>query len=272
MMVADMLKNEVNAQRGEHLKLHRDASFGEVSNELISLETLAKSVVSELGTRLAVKYQALGVAAQLPQKARRGGARNSADRTSQSLSAAHVDNLLDAARHAARIGRPFTRMITIHWQAAGIPLNAMAGATGRFVDLMTKALARHNCETAWLWVHENGTNKGGHCHLLVYIPARLVPVVVRLQKRWLRNITSMPYRAKVIHSRPIGGRVGQERTNPDVHAVNLVAALSYVAKGAFSHAAVLHRLTRLESGGLVIGKRCGTSQNIGAKARKDMKP
>jgi hypothetical protein len=33
-------------------------------------------------------------------------------------------------------------MITIHWEAAGVPLNGMAKATGRFVDLLTKAPAQ----------------------------------------------------------------------------------------------------------------------------------
>ncbi len=103
-------------------------------------------------------------------------------------------------------------MVTIHWQAAGISLSAMSKATGKFIDLPSKALSPHGSEAAWLWMHENGDGKGGHCdHMLVYVPARLVPVVVRLQKR------------------------------------------------------------RFEHGRLVIGKRCGASQNTGAKARKEIR-
>lgn len=266
-----MLEHDAVEQHGGHLKLHRDADFGEVSNAPIAIGQIAKSITSAVGTRLATKYLDLGVAAHLPHKARRGGARNSSARTSQALSADQVGNLLAAAAHATHIGRPFTRMITIHWQAAGIPLDAMSKATGRFIDLLTKALSRHGSETAWLWVHENGDGKGGHCHMLVYVPARLVPVVVRLQKRWLRSITGSPYRAKIIRSRPVGGRVGLETNNPDVHTVNLEVALGYFLKGECEAAAAKHGLTRLEPGGLVIGKRCGTSQNIGAKARKELK-
>jgi UDP-N-acetyl-D-mannosaminuronate dehydrogenase len=44
--------------------------------------------------------------------------------------------------------------------------------------------------------------------------------------------------------------------------------LGYVLKGASPEAASQFALKRLEPGGRVIGKRCGTSQNIGAKARK----
>jgi hypothetical protein len=158
-------------------------------------------------------------------------------------------------------------MITIHWASAGVPLAGMAKATGRFIDLMTKALARHGSGTAWLWTHENGPRKGGHCHLLIHVPADLVPVLTRLQRGWLRSISGQPYRARVIRSKPIGGRLGLETTNPDLHALNLDAAFAYVLKGANPEAASKFGLTTLEPGGRVIGKRCSTSQNIAAKAR-----
>ena len=65
-------------------------------------------------------------------------------------------------------------MVTIHWEASGVPLFGMAAATGRFIDLLAKLVARHGGCTAWHWTHENGPGKGGHCHLLVHVPAVLV--------------------------------------------------------------------------------------------------
>jgi hypothetical protein len=144
----------------------------------------------------------------------------------------------------------------------------MARATGRFVDLLTKALKRHGGTTAWIWVHENCGPKGGHCHLLAHVPAALVPVVRKLQIGWLNGITGKPYRKNVIHSDPIGGRLGLELSNPELHAANLSAALGYVLKGADQQAAAAFALERIHAGGRVLGKRCGTSQNIGAKARR----
>jgi hypothetical protein len=76
----------------------------------------------------------------------------------------------------------------------------------------------------------------------------------------------------VIYSKPIGGRLGLEAGNPDLHAINLDAALGYLLKGASDKAAAQFRLERLEAGGRIIGKRCGTSQNIGAKARTEQQP
>lgn len=143
----------------------------------------------------------------------------------------------------------------------------MARATGHFLDLMTKALVRHGTPTAWLWVHENGMGKGSHAHILAHIPADLVPVISRLQRRWLRSISGRPYRKGLIHSKPIGGRLGLEATNPERYLANMLAVLEYVIKGAGSDAAAHFNLIQLEPGGRVIGKRCGTSQNIGAKAR-----
>ena len=201
------------------------------------------------------------------RRPRRGGARNHSSRESYALTTAQVANLVAAERHAASIGLPFTRMITIHWQAAGLPLAGMAKATGWFTDLMAKAMARHGSQTSWLWVHENGEGKGGHCHMLAHVPRDFVPALTGRQLRWLRKITGKPYSARVIHSEPIGGRLGLEAGNPDLHAANLEAALAYVVKGANADAAAQFGLGRLEPGGRVIGKRCATSQNIGPKAR-----
>ena len=254
------------------LKLHRDRSFGEVSSARLQSESTANPPIVRTGTTLAINYPISGGAPLSAHGADWGGARNHANRESHALTAAQVGNLKAAERHAGRIGLPFNRMITIHWQSAGLPLSGMTRATGRFTDLMSKALARHGSCTAWLWTHENvlgsGHDKGGHCHLLAHVPADLVRVVTALQRGWLRRITGQPYRARVIHSEPIGGRLGLDVGNPDLHAVNLDAALAYVLKGASREAASQFGLDRLEPSGRVIGKRCGTSQNIGAKARK----
>jgi len=67
----------------------------------------------------------------------------------------------------------------------------------------------------------------------------------RLQRGWLRRITGNPYRARVIHSNPIGGRLRLEVGNPDLHAINLEAALAYVLKGASPEAATQFGLERL---------------------------
>lgn len=271
MTIAATLKPRIGNGLGGLLKLHRGGNFGEVSIVPPFSESDEKHNDPHSGTPGAMNYLSLGVPAISAKGTGRGGARNRADRESQALTAEQVGNLLMAAGHAAAIGLPFNRMISIHWQTAGVPLAQMAKATGRFTDLMSKCIARHGSRTAWLWVHENGDEKGGHCHLLTHVPVRLVPVVTAAQRRWLKAITGQPYRARTILSRPIGGTLGLEAGNPGLHAANLGAALSYVIKGADGDAAAQFNLTRLEPGGRIIGKRCATSQNIGAAARKERK-
>ena len=256
------------SRHGGALKLHRGCGSGGASSARLELKNRQKLPVPETGPALAISTLALGVAANLPSSTSRGGARNRSNRESHALTVTQIANLTSAEGHSKAIGLPFTRMQTIHWESAGVPLEGMAKATGRYLDLLTKWLARKGCKTAWLWVHEGGEGKGGHCHLLIHVPAELARELAAKQKGWLRRITGKPYRKRVIHSKPIGGRLGLETGNPDLHAVNLEAALAYVLKGASPEAASQFGLERLEPGGRVIGKRCGTSQNIGAKARK----
>lgn len=93
--------------------------------------------------------------------------------------------------------------------------------------------------------------------------------MTKLQKGWLRRISGRKYRDGVIHSKPIGGRLGLETGNPALHAHNLKMAFDYICKGAPQAVLDAFGLERKhEPGGRIIGKRCGTSQNIGAKARK----
>lgn len=268
MSVAAMPKTPSCALHGGCFETSLKRKNGEVSKAPLQSQTSTIQPNIHTGTTVAINYLRLGVAGHLPCKASRGGARNRADRVSHALTSAHIANLRAAERYAASIGLPFTRMITIHWGAAGIALEGIVKATGRFIDLLTKALARHGSKTAWLWILENGDRKGGHCHLLIHVPAALVSVVTGLQKGWLHRITGNPYRKRVIHSKPIGGRLGLDSGNPELHAINLATALGYLLKGADAQAAEQFGLTRLEAGGRVIGKRCSTSQNISVKARR----
>lgn len=241
--------------------------FGEVSNALIERRSSSFQADGANGTKPAIDNPNSGGSAESAPRPRRGGAHNSAARQSHALSSGQIANLIAAEAHAAKIGLPFNRMITIHWEAAGVPLEGMAQATGRFIDLLTKAISRHGGRTAWLWVHEGGEHKGGHCHLLTHVPTNLVPKISKLQRGWLRRITRRPYKANVIHSRPIGGRLGLEDSNPELLARNRQEVLGYVIKGAGTEAVSVFGLSRSEPGGLIVGKRCGTSQNIGLNAR-----
>jgi hypothetical protein len=238
--LAPKAKNAVRF--GGVLKLHRGIDFGEGPRAAINPQRHTKACFRETGTEGAVSYLTSGVIGLSATKNGRGGARNRSDRESDALTAAQIDKLRAAESHAAKIGLPLTRMITIHWQAAGLDLAGLAKATGHFCDLLGKAL--------------------------VHVPAGLVSVVVGLQRGWLRRITERPYRKRVIRSKPIGGRLGLEKSNPALLAINSKKALAYLTKGANAQAASKFSLEILEPSGRIIGKRCATSENIAAKARR----
>lgn len=198
----------------------------------------------------------------------RGGARNRASRENFCLSAAQIANLAAAFEHAARIGLPLTRFITIHWKAAGVSLEGMVKATGRFLDLAGKAIARRGKCTSWVYVHENGVLEGWHCHILLHVPRELVSYVQRRQIRWIKRITGQAYRLRVLKTRSVGGFLGVDQVNPDLHHHNVARALEYMLKQADEEAAVDFQLPRRGGLSLVVGKRAGTSQNIGSSARR----
>jgi hypothetical protein len=265
MIVAAMTKPAMAAR----FETSPAQAVGGVSIATPNSETLGAVHLLPAGTVVAVNYLRI-VPTTLPTPCHapgRGGARNRRDRTSVILTARHVANLIAASRHAGAIGRPFTRMYSIHWEENGVAPGDIVAATGRFLDMMTKALTRHGSATAWLWVQENGDGKGAHVHVLTYIPAALAKVVARLQRRWISRISGNAYQTRVIRSRLIGGTLGVELNNPAHHAANLAAALSYVLKGADEDTAATFDLARFNEGGRCIGKRCGVSQNIGPAAR-----
>ena len=138
-------------RRGGTFETSPFRGFGEVSIAPLWPEWTANPPIVRTGTALATSYLTSGVAAHSAPRTGRGGARNRADRESHELRSAQIANLKAAEGHSQKIGLTFTRMISIHWQAAGLPLEAMPQATGRFLDLLTKALKRHGSRTAWIW-------------------------------------------------------------------------------------------------------------------------
>ena len=227
-----------------------------------------------------------------------GGARNRADRVSESLSLSQARNIIEAAQYAAAIGLPFNRHVTIHWERAGVSDNRAAAATGRFLKLAGDWVAKRNSHSknnqlkskrpvriAWAWVRENGDGKGSHVHILMHVATGLItgkngPRVHtdntlekqrgglgNMPRRWLRSIAGNPYRSGTIKTQRIGGSTGAATTAPAVYSASLAAVVGYILKGACPAAARALGLDRLEPGGTIIGKRVATSQNVGRAAR-----
>ena len=171
-----------------------------------------------------------------------------------------------ATTFAAGIGLAFNILLTIHFEAGGIDDGQAGAALRAFLKSAGGWTAKRSARLAWAFVREHGEGKGSHAHILLHVPPALRPAFTRRQRQWLQR-AGVNLAKGVILSRRIGGTLRAYQQSPDSYFPNLGEALGYCLKGADATAAKAVGLTRLESGGRIIGKRCGTSQNIGRAAR-----
>lgn len=213
---------------------------------------------SHIGTGLAVLPIPIGCArAPVPSSPfKHGGARNSASRTSDGLTLAQAEKLAKAAQTAMAIGRPLNRHICVHWEAAGLVDREAMPATTAFLKYLREWLRG---QTAYLWTRENGDGKGSHVHILAHIPDDQ-KMNGALSRRWVERCIGRKYRAGAIFSRRIAGA---SQPTGVVYGENLSKVVAYVLKGVEPHVAKSMGISH-EYGGDVIGKRCGTSRNLGA--------
>jgi hypothetical protein len=194
----------------------------------------------------------------------RGGPRNRANRSSRFLSRRQVDALIEAADFALASGRLFQRHWTVHYEAAGIAEREATRFIGKLLNLVSKQAKRAGGELTALWVRENGHRKGGHVHILLALPTGLS--LRNRTRKWIQLAGGKPGR-KVSKVCTIGGKLANVAPGAKYQA-NGEAVLSYLMKGADTETGRARRLQRYGEGGLIMGKRCGWTQNIGLAARK----
>ncbi len=193
----------------------------------------------------------------------RGGPRNRASRLSSSISGAAARNLVEATLYADGAGMPFNRFTTVHWQAAGVA-DALT-ATARLLKLIGDWMRDNGHGFAYLWVREAGDGKGEHVHILWHGPDDF-PAFRGLLRRWL-TACGAAWRKGVCCTESIGRSLGHAASGGDDYRANLDRTLGYVLKGAEPAVLAALGFSLSEPGGELVGKRCGTSQNIGPAAR-----
>jgi hypothetical protein len=180
-----------------------------------------------------------------------GGARNRADRVSEHLTARQRAGLISAAAFAEHIGLAFNRHWTLHYERAGIAEHDGARFIGHMLRLASAYARRHGGELAAIWVRENGEGKGGHVHILLHLSAGLT--LMNRTRRWIVKAGGT-YRRNVSRVRPIGRSLRLDPLSHD-YRVNADVVLAYVLK-----------ITgRCPEPAVVIGKRCGRTENIGSR-------
>lgn len=190
-------------------------------------------------------------------------------RTSKVIAPDKVRNLMDASFFAVKVDLPLNRFVTIHWECAGLAADFQK-ATGRFLKLAGDWLRLHGSNSAWIWVRESGPDVGEHVHILMHVPSPLARLFSYRQRGWLKACGAN-FAAGVIKSRPVGRSIRHAHVGAqggECYMGHLCRALGYVLKGADAQTRQEHGITFAQPGGVILGKRCSTSQNIGRSARK----
>lgn len=232
-------------------------------------QSCLKQHFSECGTGLANidRYKSYDAKPAYPTRnSNWGGKRNTRDRQSDYLSLAQCKGILAALSHASVIGLTFSRHWSIHTERAGIKNGEF---TARFVRDLLKRIGeyvrRRNGTFAAIWVREDAPTKGSHVHIMLAIPDGLK--LAHYPRRWVKACGGIS-RKGVSRMTRVGGTLASTISNDDRHSANVQRVGKYLLKAATPEAGKYLNLTVFGQGGRIQGKRCGWTQNIGAKAQK----
>jgi len=196
-----------------------------------------------------------------------GGARNFSNRTSYQLSLAQCRRLVAAGDRADAMGLRFNRHWIVHYENAGISEENATKFIGRILKLARDYAGRHGGQFACIWVREAGVSYGGHVHILMHSPAGLS--LKGRTRKWIELAGGRCVR-KVSRIRTIAGSLQAADRGGPHYDCNVQFVRNYLLKGGEDEAGQALGLLSFGRSGMVVGKRCGHSQNIG-KGRAGIK-
>jgi hypothetical protein len=170
-------------------------------------------------------------------------------------------NIIEAVSLAKLIGLPLVAHLSIHWSLTDVGDDANGKLFARFREGLNKWFNRRGIVFAAAWARERqarGQSDVEHCHLLFHLP-----VEYRTGKKLLEVEDAMSRLVErhgrgILHKKAIDLRV---HDNPDG---------KYLIKGGgrkiWKRIRLRKEHRRLQ--GIIHGKRCGTTQNIGQAARR----
>lgn len=167
---------------------------------------------------------------------------------------------------AGAIGLPLNRHITIHLGRLGIPDDDASRVITEFLKIMGDRLRKWGGGFAAIWARENGSSKGSHVHIFAHIPGKFSDAFTRAQCRWVEKVAGRRLVRGTLRGRQVRGSQGAGAYQRAIAEQNAGNVARYLAKGTNSDVAAQFGLSKLERGGAIIGKRCGTTQNIGRGA------
>ena len=119
-----------------------------------------------------------------------------------------------------------------------------------------------------IWLRERDSGKGEYVHILLHLPAGMS--LRNRTCRWIENAGGT-YRAGVSNVTIIGGRLahGAPADSPtcEHYRNNARNVVRYLLKSCGAEVGERLELSRIGQRGVITGKRCGWTQNIGKAAR-----
>ena len=174
------------------------------------------------------------------------------------ISIQQAANIMEAVSFAKAIGLPLVAHLTIDWDATEVGDDPDGKLFAKVREGLDKWLQRRGMEFAGAWARECPGGDAEHCHLLFHLP---------LAYRHGLKVDQLEAEVCRLVDRHGGGVCGDDAIklvlwpNPDG---------KYLIKGGGPKVWTRFRLRkehrRLQ--GRIHGKRCGTTENIGARARR----
>lgn len=188
-----------------------------------------------------------------------GGARNRKYRETTALTFCHAEGILKAMAVAELNGTPLNRHWTVNYEWCGINDRDGAAFVGRLLAQASRYARRRGGTFAAVWVREIGVTNGGHVHIAFHWPRgwRLGS----LTRKWIKGAGGR-YRKNASRIVPIGGWIDCANTSRARYRANLENLANYMVKGSAECVAEELGLRLRKTGGRVIGKRCGRTQNL----------
>jgi hypothetical protein len=186
---------------------------------------------------------------------------NGQARTSKNITMRQATNIIEAVKFAKLINLPLVAHLTIHWSLTDVADDPDGKLFAKVREGLDKWLERHCVEFAGVWARERqagGQSDVVHCHLLFHLP-----VEYRTGKK-LHQVEEAILRLVNRHGCGVWGDNAIDlrlHNNPDG---------KYLIKGGghpvWKHFRLRKEHRRLQ--GLIHGKRCGVTENIGPAARR----
>ena len=182
-------------------------------------------------------------------------------RASKSITMRQATSIMEAVRFAKLIDLPLVAHLTIHWSLTDAGDDPDGKLFAKVREGLDKWLHRHGIVFASAWSRERqsgGQSDVVHCHLLFHLPVqyrtgkkllKVEDAISRLVQRHGRGLTDERAIKLVIHDNPDG---------------------KYLIKGGGTKVWKRFRVRKehRRSQGLIHGKRCGVTENIGPAARQ----